>query len=86
MSPHSLSVESMSLEQIQREMAAAVMQPLTPDEEMRKVAVDGRSCHHRRRHQMGASAAALPPAEITIRGRGATFAGRHQIAVDADAH
>lgn len=33
----------MSLEQIQREMAHAVMTPLTPDEEMRKETLDGRS-------------------------------------------
>jgi len=35
--------QSMSLEQIQREMAHAVMTPLTPDEEMRKETLDGRS-------------------------------------------
>ncbi|HUX46195.1 MAG TPA: hypothetical protein VMV57_15725, partial [Terracidiphilus sp.] len=34
---------TMSLEQIQREMAAAVMQPLTPDEDMRSTRVDGLS-------------------------------------------
>jgi len=34
---------SMSLEQIQREMANAVMTPLTSDEEMRKESADGRS-------------------------------------------
>jgi len=33
----------MSLEQIQREMAHAVMTPLTPDEDMRKESRDGRS-------------------------------------------
>jgi hypothetical protein len=33
----------MNLESIQREMAAAVMQPLTPDEDMRAVAPDGRA-------------------------------------------
>jgi len=33
----------MSLEQIQREMAHAVMTPLTPDEEMRKETLDGHS-------------------------------------------
>jgi hypothetical protein len=33
----------MNLAQLQREMAAAVMQPLTPDEEMRAEASDGRS-------------------------------------------
>jgi hypothetical protein len=33
----------MSLAELQREMAAAVMQPLTPDEDMRPVSVDGRS-------------------------------------------
>ena len=41
----SMSPESISLAQLQREMAAAVMQPLTADEEMRKVALDGRSMH-----------------------------------------
>jgi hypothetical protein len=35
--------QSMSLEQIQREMARAVLTPLTPDEEMRKETPDGRS-------------------------------------------
>ena len=35
--------ELMDLAQIQREMAAAVMQPLTPDEEMRTNTPDGRS-------------------------------------------
>ena len=35
--------QSMSLEQIQREMAHAVMTPLTPDEEMRKETLDGHS-------------------------------------------
>jgi hypothetical protein len=38
-----MSAPSMSLEQIQREMAAAVMQPLTPDEEMRAMSPEGRS-------------------------------------------
>jgi hypothetical protein len=38
-----MSNEPMSLAQLQREMAAAVMLPLTPDEEMRKDAPDGRS-------------------------------------------
>ncbi|MGA2849627.1 MAG: DNA-binding domain-containing protein [Terracidiphilus sp.] len=33
----------MNLETLQREMAAAIMQPLTPDEDMRPVASDGRS-------------------------------------------
>src|SRR3569623_1311950 len=33
---------SMSLAQLQREMARAVMMPLTPDEEMRREAPDGR--------------------------------------------
>jgi hypothetical protein len=33
----------MNLEQLQREMAAAVMQPLTADEDMRAVAADGRA-------------------------------------------
>ena len=32
----------MNLETLQREMAAAIMQPLTPDEDMRSVAPDGR--------------------------------------------
>jgi hypothetical protein len=32
----------MNLELLQREMAAAIMQPLTPDEDMRSVAPDGR--------------------------------------------
>jgi hypothetical protein len=32
----------MNLETLQREMAAAIMQPLTPDEDMRPVAPDGR--------------------------------------------
>ena len=35
--------QPMSLGQLQREMAAAVLRPLTPDEEMRSVAPDGRS-------------------------------------------
>jgi len=35
--------QSMSLEQIQREMARAVMTPLTADEQMRREASDGRS-------------------------------------------
>lgn len=34
---------TMSLEQIQREMASAVMTPLTPEEDMRREAADGRS-------------------------------------------
>src|SRR3954454_8433587 len=34
---------SMSLAELQRAMAAAVMMPLTPDEEMRPVAPDGRA-------------------------------------------
>ena len=38
-----MSATAMSLEQIQREMAAAVMQPLTQSEEMRKKSTDGRS-------------------------------------------
>lgn len=33
----------MSLAELQREMAAAVMTPLTPDEEMRQTALDGRA-------------------------------------------
>ena len=40
---HSASQNEMSLAEIQRQMAAAVMTPLTPDEEMRKTARDGRS-------------------------------------------
>ncbi len=35
--------QPMSLAQLQREMAAAVMMPLTPDEEMRDASPDGRS-------------------------------------------
>jgi hypothetical protein len=38
-----MSADSMSLEQIQREMAAAIMRPLTPDEDMQAQAADGRS-------------------------------------------
>jgi Putative DNA-binding domain len=38
-----MSPQHMSLAQLQREMAAAVMSPLTPDEEMRSEAPDGRS-------------------------------------------
>jgi Putative DNA-binding domain len=34
--------QTMDLESLQREMAAAVMQPLTPDENMRRTAPDGR--------------------------------------------
>lgn len=37
---------SMSLEQIQREMAHAVMTPLSPEDEMRKQTQDGRSMEH----------------------------------------
>jgi hypothetical protein len=37
-----MNLEAMSLAQLQREMAAAVMLPLTPDEEMRAQAPDGR--------------------------------------------
>jgi hypothetical protein len=33
----------MNLESIQREMAAAVMQPLTPDDDMQSNAADGRA-------------------------------------------
>jgi hypothetical protein len=33
----------MNLENLQREMAAAIMQPLTPDEQMRELAADGRA-------------------------------------------
>ena len=35
----------MSLDELQREMAAAVMQPLTADEDMRPVSTDGRDMH-----------------------------------------
>src|SRR5215813_3844259 len=35
---------------------------------------------------MGARARSLPSAEIAVGGRGAAFARRHHIAVDADAH
>jgi hypothetical protein len=38
-----MSAESMTLEEIQREMAAAVMRPLTHDEAMRPTAPDGRA-------------------------------------------
>lgn len=38
-----MSAEPRSLEEIQRTMAAAVMQPLTPDENMQTSAADGRS-------------------------------------------
>ena len=38
-----MSAQSMTLEAIQRQMAAAVMQPLTADEEMRETAPDGRA-------------------------------------------
>ena len=37
-----MTTPSMSLAELQREMAAAVMQPLTADEEMRAVSADGR--------------------------------------------
>jgi hypothetical protein len=40
--PHAVSA-SMDLAQLQREMAAAIMLPLTPNEEMRSVAPDGRA-------------------------------------------
>ncbi len=36
-------MSALTLEQVQREMAAAVMQPLTPDEDMRPIAPDGRA-------------------------------------------
>jgi hypothetical protein len=42
MSSHSTVSGTMSLADLQREMAAAVMMPLTPDEEMRTNAPDGR--------------------------------------------
>src|SRR5215510_16293890 len=35
---------------------------------------------------MGARARSLPSAEIAVGGRGATFAWRYHIAIDADAH
>jgi len=38
-----MSLKPLSLAQVQSEMAAAVMMPLTPDEEMRATAPDGRS-------------------------------------------
>jgi hypothetical protein len=42
MSTHPTTPESMSLAELQRQMAAAVMMPLTPDEDMRAKAPDGR--------------------------------------------
>lgn len=45
MSTPNVSTEQMSLLEIQREMAAAVMMPLTPDEDMQTVAPDGRAMH-----------------------------------------
>jgi hypothetical protein len=41
-----MASQQMSLEQIQREMAAAVMTPLTADEEMRRQSLDGRPMDH----------------------------------------
>ena len=38
-----MSAPAMNLAELQREMAAAVMQPLTPDEDMRATAPDGRA-------------------------------------------
>ena len=38
-----MKADSMSLVDLQRAMAAAVMVPLTPDEEMRQTAPDGRA-------------------------------------------
>ena len=38
-----MSAETLSLEKLQREMAAAIMQPLTADESMRATTSDGRS-------------------------------------------
>ena len=38
-----MTLPTMSLEQIQREMARAVMTPLTPEEEMRKESPEGDS-------------------------------------------
>ena len=40
-----MSGSAMSLTDLQREMAAAVMQPLTADEDMRPVSADGRDMH-----------------------------------------
>ena len=40
-----MSPEQMSLAELQREMAAAVMQPLTADEDMQPVLPDGRDMH-----------------------------------------
>ena len=37
-----MKAQTLDLESLQREMAAAVMQPLTPSEDMRPVSVDGR--------------------------------------------
>src|SRR5262245_7393637 len=62
---------------------------LSPDEQRPHVGEPPghrRRRYHGRRHQMGARARPLPPAEIAVGGRGAAFARRHQIAVDADAH
>ena len=42
MNSEPMNTEAMSLAQLQREMAAAVMMPLTPDEDMRATAPDGR--------------------------------------------
>ena len=43
MSSRVAGAEPMSLEQLQRQMAAAIMMPLTPDEDMRPQAEDGRA-------------------------------------------
>ena len=40
-----MTANSMSLAELQREMAGAVMQPLTADEDMRAVSPDGRDMH-----------------------------------------
>src|ERR1035438_4352950 len=40
-----MTATSMSLAELQREMAGAVMQPLTADEDMRAVSSDGRDMH-----------------------------------------
>jgi hypothetical protein len=45
MSATNLSTPQMSLLEIQRAMGAAVMMPLTPDEDMQPVAPDGRDMH-----------------------------------------
>ena len=51
-----------------------------------KMSADGRCSDHGRRHQMRARARTLTAAEVPVGGRGTTFARRHQVAVDANAH